>query len=70
MRRSIASGFVLAALCTSVSAAEYWVVKDLATQKCVVVEQQPATPAIRHAFDSREAAEAATRSSVACGGMD
>jgi hypothetical protein len=70
MLKTIVSGLVLAAVGTPVTAAEYWVVKDPATQKCLVVEQQPTTPAIRHAFQRREAAEAAITSSVACGGVD
>ncbi len=70
MLKCVVSGLVLAALNIPVAAAEYWVVKDPATHTCVIVQQRPATPAIRHAFDRREAAEAAIARSVTCGGVD
>jgi hypothetical protein len=70
MLKTIASGFLIAALATPASAAQYWVMKDPATQKCTVVEQQPATPAIHHAFNRREEAQAAIARAVACGATD
>lgn len=77
MRKTIAIGIALASFVTPAVAAEYWVVKDAATQTCSVVEQDqkpassPNTSVIGTGYQTRDAAENVMKGTmVACGGQD
>jgi len=77
MRNAMVAGVLTAAVATPAMAANYWVVKDLSTQKCSIVQQdqKPASDAgtkvIGTGYASRDAAQyLMTHTMVACGGQD
>jgi hypothetical protein len=64
---------VFVGVATPAMAANFWVVKDAATQKCTIVEQDQkpgSTTVIGNAHATRAEAESVVNRNVQCGGAD
>ncbi len=70
MRKTIASGIILAALITPALAEEFWVVQSPSTKKCTIVQQKPTTTTEvvigNSSFKTRADAETSMKTTKVC----